>query len=131
MILKIEIISISQSYILFKSSFISVTISSKCPSILSPMPLDFRQQFDMRLLSIVFADMSDLSFHIHCDCLVITLIRFIISVANLNKNSQNLVNRDINITKIRRISNHIRDGETGHCPSLSLSITSRKVCLEG
>ena len=113
------------------SSLISLTISSKCPSILSPMPLDSRQQFDMRLLSIVFADMSDLSFHIHCDCLVITLIRFIISVANLNKNSQPSVNRDINITNPRRISNHIRDRETGHCPSLSLSITSRMVCLEG
>ena len=25
------------------------------------MPLDFRQKFDMRLLSIVFADMSDLT----------------------------------------------------------------------
>ena len=96
------------------------------------MPLDFRKQFDMRLLSIVFADISDLSFRIHCDCLVITLIRFIfISVANLDKKMQSSANRDINITKIRRISNHIRDGEMGHCPSLSLSITSRKVCLEG
>ena len=114
------------------SSLISLTISSKCPSIISyPNAFDFRQQFDMRLLSIVFADISDLSFHIHCDCLVITLIRFIISVAKIDKKLQSSANRDINITKIRRISNHIRDGEMGHCPSLSLSITSRKVCLEG
>ena len=132
MIFKIIVISISQSNILSKSSLISLTISSKCPPILS-YPNAFR-----------FSTAVWYASSIHCLCWYIRLV-FSYSLRLLGYYSYTIhyicckFRQKIAIfsqsgykyyQSPQNFQSHKGQGDR-HCPSLSLSITLRKVSFGG